>query len=185
MITEAFILSILIGFIRRGKLSNLAHVPLRHFYLFILPLVIFAAAYAAMRATGNESLLPYVRAANVLQYVVLLAAIVLNLHLGGMWLAGVGTFLNALVLAVNGGVMPVGMNALRTAGLTDLLHSKQDFIRHAIMSSETHLKAIADIIPIPGFAFIMPQVASIGDLLIAVAVFIFVQQYMCGGWRVE
>jgi hypothetical protein len=169
----------LIGFIRRGRLGNLGRAPLRHFYLFVLPFATFALAYAASRATGGDSYVTYIRAANIVQYLILLTAIGLNLHLYGMWLAGIGTFLNFLVLAVNGGVMPVSMKALQAARLTYLLEGEHSFIRHAIMTPETRLKAIADIIPVPGYGFIMPQVASIGDLLIAVAVFILIQRYMC------
>lgn len=179
MIIEAFILSILIGFIRRGNLGNLGRTPLRHFYLFVLPIALFAAAYYALCALGGKHFLLYIRAANLLQYVILLTAIGLNLHLSGMWLAGIGTFLNFLVMTVNGGVMPVSMKALQTARLTDLMNPEHGLLRHAIMTPETHLKAIADIIPIPGYAFIMPQVASVGDLMVAVAVFVLVQRYMC------
>lgn len=183
MITEAFVLSILVGFLRRGRLGNLGRVPLRHFYLFVLPLVVFTGAYLASRTTADGSLLPYVRAANILQYVVLLAAIGLNLHLRGMWLAGVGTLLNFLAVAANGGMMPVSKRALEAARLTELLNAQHGFIRHAIMTPETHLKPLGDIIPVPGFAFILPQVASIGDVLVAVAVFVLVQWYMCSAAR--
>lgn len=121
-----------------------------------------------------------IRSANIVQYVVLLAAIAANFHMREMWLAGFGTFLNALVVAVNGGAMPVSARALRAAGYEELLRPEvvSKFVRHSIMSSSTHLKLFADIIPIPKLLILPPQVLSIGDALVAVAVFIFVQRYM-------
>lgn len=179
MIIEAFTLSILIGFIRKGRLHNLGQAPLRYFYVFIIPFAILAGMMLTSLAGKNTAWQPYVRAANIVQYATILAAVALNLHMRELWSAAVGTFLNLLVIAANGGVMPMSARALRVAGLHQMLDPERTsrFIRHAIMTPDTRLKPLADIIPVPGFALIA-QVASIGDLLISVAVFVFVQRYM-------
>lgn len=177
MIIEAFTLSILIGFIRKGRLHNLGQAPLRCVYVFVLP--ILAGVMAVVFARAGPAWQPYVRAANIVQYATILTAVALNLHMRELWSAAVGIFLNILVIAANGGVMPMSARALRVAGLHQMLDPERTsrFIRHAIMTPDTRLKPLADIIPVPGFALIA-QVASIGDLLISVAVFVFVQRYM-------
>ena len=177
MILESFVLSTAVGFVRKGSLRNLSGIPLRHFYLFVLPFVLFASVLAAGPARGTLSILPYVKVISIAQYVILLAAIALNVHIREMWVVGAGTFLNFASLAANGGVMPVGTTALRIAGLTQLLNSES--ARHVIMTPETRLKWLADIIPVPTFSPLLSQVISIGDLVIAVGIFLLVQRYMC------
>lgn len=180
MIIEAFILSILIGFVRRGKLHNLGRAPIRHVWLFGVAFLIMATVETLGVSRHGGPLRFVIRSANIVQYVILLAAILANFHMREMWLAGFGTFLNALVVAVNGGAMPVSARALQVAGYEEMLRPEvvSKFVRHSIMSSSTHLKLIADIIPIPKLLILPPQVLSIGDALVAVAVFIFVQRYM-------
>jgi len=181
LVIEAFVLSILIGFARRGRLHNLGRAPLRYVYMFVPPFAILAGAEAIGFAKAVQAWQPYLMAANIIQYVTLLAAIALNFHIREMWLAGIGTFLNFLAIAANGGMMPMSTRALQIAGIRELLDPERisQFVRHAIMAPETRLKLLADVIPVPGFSIIItPQVASIGDLLVAVAVFLFIQRYM-------
>ena len=171
----------LIGFIRRGSLHRLGEAPLRYSYLFLLPIVIFAGVYTAAGVSGDLRWVPYVRVANIGQYMVLVIAILLNLRIRHMWMAGVGTFLNFLAVAANGGVMPISEKAIRIAGLTELLSPERTtrFVRHAIMTPETRLKLLTDVIPIPAQSIVFSEVVSIGDVMIAIAVFIIVQVYMC------
>lgn len=180
MILEAFILSIIIAFARRGRLHGLSVIPLRKWYLFILPFALSAVVVAAGQIGNPEPRLLYIKIANVVQYILLLSAIAVNLHIREMWMIGVGTLCNALVVAANSGMMPVSAKALELAGMGYLLDPGQfDWnIRHVLMTVSTRLGFLADIIPVPGIGKIMPEVASIGDMLLAIGVFIIVQRYM-------
>jgi hypothetical protein len=182
LIIEAFLLAIFVGFLRRGRLANLGRIPLRHYFLFVAPFIMFAAVCTIAATDTSGRMMPYVRIANVGQYILLLVAIGLNVHLRELWFAGLGTFLNFLVLTVNGGMMPVSRMGLKLAGLTWMLTSKETprFVRHAIMDTHTRLWMLGDIIPIPGLGArnFLAEVASIGDVLVAAAVFVLVQQYM-------
>lgn len=175
MIIEGFLLSVVVGFIRKGRLRNLGRIPLRHFYLFCLPFLLFAAV--SLISIGHKSWMPYIRIADVGQYVFLLIAIFLNFHMREMWLVAAGTLSNFTALAANGGMMPVSPQALETAGLVRALGS--DPIRHALMTPATHLKPLADVIPVHTFSAFLSQVISAGDILIAIGLFILVQHYMC------
>ena len=180
MILEAFVFSIIIGLIRRGDIRALNRINLKHWYLFILPVLVFGVVCSTLTEHG-QVFVKYVRFANIAQYVVLLTAVGLNLHIREMWVAGIGIFSNFLVLTANGGVMPMSPWALRVVGMSNLLKPEEvdKFIRHSIISPETRLVWLSDIIPLPGWWMIFKEVASIGDIIVAVAVFILIQRYMC------
>ncbi len=181
MILEALILSIIIGFIRKGSLYKLALMPLKKWYLFILPFLIGVAVVIGGQFGNPENYITYLRLANVIQYVIFLYAIYVNLHIKEIIPIGAGIFLNGLVIAVNNGMMPVSEKALRAAGLGYLLEpGKFDWnIRHVLMNEFTRLSFLGDIIPRPGIGKIMPEAASIGDVILAVGVFVLVQSFMC------
>lgn len=177
MIIEAFVLSVVIGFTRKGSLRNLGRIPLRHFYLFCVPFLLFAAVSGIALSAGQKSLMPYIRIADIGQHAVLLIAIFLNLHMREMWMVAAGTFSNFAALAANGGAMPVSMDALKSAGLAGVLGTQP--VRHALLTPETRLKPLTDVIPVHTFSPFLSQVVSVGDLLIAVGLFILIQHYMC------
>lgn len=168
----------IVGLIRRGSFKNLEKIPLRKIYLFVLAFVLAGAILALIIRGGDPTLVRYARWVNVLQYLIILAAIGLNLHIREMFIIGFGTFLNFLVLTANGGLMPISMTALRAAGLTTAI--KNYAVRHVLFPDyQPRLAILSDIIPIRLFGKVESQVVSIGDLIIAVGVFILIQHYMC------
>ncbi len=177
MIIEAFVLSLVVAFIRGGKLSRLEELPLRKTYLFLAAFVLAGAILTLIIRGGDPTLIRYARVVNVLQYVILLWAIAINLHVRHMRIVGIGTFLNFLVLTANGGLMPVSEYAIKAAGMTEAIRNYA--VRHVILTSETRMAFLSDIIPIRLFGKVMSQVASIGDLVIAVGIFLMIQHYMC------
>ena len=174
MIIECFVISIIIGLLRKGSLRNLAGIPLRHTFLFILPFLLFGVIITLART--NPELRSLIRAGNVIQYVLLLAAIILNVRIREMLVVGVGTFMNFVALAANKGMMPVSMKALQVAGMQDALNGQP--IRHALLTPETRLKWLTDVIPVPLGSPYLSEVVSPGDLLVAAAIFILVQRHM-------
>lgn len=83
----------------------------------------------------------------VLLYLILIYAAVRNWHLWGMRLALLGIVLNLIVIAANGGRMPVDLNQLRRTGRPDL---EQRLVtgrapRHAPLSHTTRLAFLADV----------------------------------------
>ena len=181
MIIEAFFLAILVGLIRRGSVKALGNMPLRHVYLFAFACILFPLAFFLAVKSLNVPA-GYIRAMNVAQYVFLLAAIAANFHIKEMLITGVGTFFNFLVVAVNSGVMPVSMKALSAVNMNGALGDNP--VRHAMMTPQTNLKFLADIIAVPpvclfGRTLLPPEVASLGDVVIAVGVFLLVMRFMC------
>lgn len=184
MIIEAFLVSLLVGLIRKGRLRNLADMPLRHYYAFILPILIIGvtSTLAVRHQIGDWS--GYVHAANVLQYVGLLAAIALNFHIWEIRLAGIGILMNGIVVSANGGMMPCSVSAAKIAGVARLLEGEMG--RHCVMTAQTKLGILGDWIAVPpppfapaGLSATLGEVCSIGDFVVAVAVFLLIQRYMC------
>lgn len=100
-------------------------------------------------------------------------------RLPGMPLIGIGVLLNLIVIAVNGGSMPVDLRAAEVAGLTRAAEelARPEYIKHSAAHAGTKLLFLADIIPIPR-PYPRPAVASIGDVVMAAGIFILVQQAM-------
>lgn len=179
MNVEAAVLSILVGLLRKGRISNLGRIPLRGTYVFAVPLVLCALAIVFTHHTDNSrAYLIGTRITNVLQYVVLLTAIGLNLHIRELRIVGAGAFMNFLALTVNGGVMPISESAARAAGLWALLDPAENtkLIRHVIMTPETRLRLLTDFIPIP--VPYIRAVLSIGDVVLAIGIFVLIQRFM-------
>jgi hypothetical protein len=177
LIIESFVISMLVGLIRRGSLRNLAQIPLRHTFLFVLPFLLFGCLVFLMRKTSGTEFAFSVRIGNVIQYLILLAAIALNLHIPEMRIIGAGTFLNALALTVNGGMMPVSMAALKVAGIANAICGET--VRHIPMTPNTRLNFLTDVVPVYLGNPYLSAVVSIGDVVIAIGVFILIQRYLC------
>ena len=100
---------------------------------------------------------------------VVVTFLVLNRHLAGVLLIGLGLGLNMFSIAANG-AMPVSETATRLAGaeyLTDHRHVEHGLhLRNEVMDDSTRMPFLGDVIPVPGLA----QVMSLGDLVIAVGV---------------
>ena len=84
-------------------------------------------------------------------YVITLVLIWINRNLPGMKLALIGLILNFLVMAVNGGRMPVSEWATVVSGQSEYL---PDLIagvgsRHVLLTDQTNLKFLGDVIPLP------------------------------------
>ena len=174
---EAAVLAVVVGLLRKGRLANLERIPFRGAYAFAVPLVFFIAATILTYHTHNAHLIRLaVRTLNILVYVVLLCLIAINLHIREMKLMGIGAFLNFLALSANGGTMPVSRWAAKAAGMLDYLE-RANGARHGIMTDGARLWPLTDLIPIP-----VPRlttVLSIGDVLLAIGIFMLIQRFMC------
>ena len=99
------LLAYIVGKLRKGNLRNLVHLPLQRVYLFYISLLLQLAA----RTQPMEGWAPQLM---VLSYLLLLLSLALNIRLPGMPFLFLGTLLNALVISLNGGQMPVALELL-------------------------------------------------------------------------
>ena len=96
-----------------------------------------------MLAFGPEELLAYGVALVLVSNLLMIWFALSNRHIPGLALVGVGIFLNALVIAVNG-AMPVSPDAARVAASTQEVGS----IKHEPLNGDTRLAILADRVPV-------------------------------------
>lgn len=157
------VISLAVGAARGGKLRNLTEIRVISWWLLPLGFVILAASGFTPDEYGELAVWLV-----LVSYVPLLLFVWLNRDLTGIWIAGVGILMNFSVIAVNGG-MPVLEEAARLAGETGQLILDT---KHVLLTDETHLPFLADIIPLPG------AVLSLGDVFLAIGVGVFLEDQM-------
>jgi hypothetical protein len=111
------------------------------------------------------------RVAHIGTYVAIGLFLWFNRRLAGVKLIGVGAFLNALAITLNGGVMPAARTAERLAGM----HLRPGFDNSAPVA-HAHLPWLGDVIPWPGP---LPNALSVGDLLIFAGMLVLLH-HTCG-----
>ncbi|MGJ9383472.1 DUF5317 domain-containing protein [Salipaludibacillus sp. CF4.18] len=176
MVFDGVVLSILVGFIRKGSLKGLAYLELKGALIFPIILVIQVLVYLF------QDKLPILGAASsyifMAVYIVGLYFLWLNRNLHGFLLIFTGVFLNFLVMAVNGGRMPVSLEA---AEILDPIYievlKNGIYGKHALLTESTRVAFLGDVIPVT-LPFRNGQVISIGDVLMNIGVFLFIQETM-------
>ena len=127
-ILAVLLVAIVIALLRGGRLSNLAEVRLRWWWLLLIGLAMQLAANVISTDVAVWLILG--------SYVVLILVVAANRKQEGMWLAGIGILMNFSVIALNQG-MPVLPEAAVLAGAdsTDLLLDA----KHVILDSSSKL----------------------------------------------
>lgn len=151
MLASGVILGIAAGLLARGDLRRLSDLRPRWWPLLFVAIAGRALAAAPLGETAQRGV-----------YVVALWLLVLfvsaNLALPGAVVIGAGIFLNALVITLNGGAMPISSEALGAAGATppgDALHRR--------LTDGTALPILSDVIPLSLFR----GVYSVGDIALS------------------
>lgn len=159
-IVAALVGGLVLGLVRGGRLRNLADVTFRAWPVLALG----AAVQLLVEGAGLGGGVGF--ALVLVSYGLLVAFAVANLVRPGMPLVLLGILLNALVIAVNGG-MPVKAEAIVAAGLADTPAEARalDFggKRH-VAGPDDRLLVLGDVLPVPIGA---GEVLSYGDLVLA------------------
>lgn len=111
------------------------------------------------------------RMAVVLGYLSVLPFLWLNRRSQGLALAALGLLLNLAVITANGGLMPVDNELAAARGITV---AEGELAKHQPMGPDTRLALLGDVIPVPP----IPTLFSIGDLLLDLGAFLFIQEAM-------
>ena len=177
----AVLCGLIVGWARGGSLSKLASLSLRCSWLIpialLLQVVVFSSQFEHLG--WSNWLRPPLYVFSIL---LLLLAAGLNLSLGGMRILGLGLLLNFLVIAANGGYMPVSPDNLDRAGLShqaELLRARGHFSNSTLLTDQTRLPFLADIFFIPP-PLPFHNVFSPGDVFIAIGGFLLAMRAMQG-----
>lgn len=180
MLVESLGTSLIVGKIRGGRFSNIASGEIRGWYFIGASFLIeFGAVYLALK--GVKIVTDGIFFIHFISYISLFCGLYMNLDKYSFWIITAGVLLNFIVIMANGGKMPVSGDALRFAGLyQNLVDIGQGrIVTHTLMNASTKLRFLGDVLPLPKY-YPRPKVYSIGDILLAIGVFIYLQQLMLG-----
>lgn len=167
--------AILIALLRGGSLMHFAELEIRWSGVIIAGFLLQVLVFSDFWQTHDtfRQLTPFAYLASL---ALLLIALLLNRHIPGIFLLGLGFLSNSIAIVANGGFMPASPSALALAGLP-LLAPGQTSNNSIGMGAETRLWFLGDIFAIPrGLPF--PNIFSIGDVLIAIGAVYLIQTVM-------
>jgi hypothetical protein len=177
MVFEYLVIAIFIGFARKGSITKLSETNIKLWYLFVASFLIQGLSmYFYQSSSFIASIYPVLIIGS---YLLIMYAIWSNRSLNGFKFFGLGTFLNFLVIAVNGGRMPVSTEALESVGLSTYIPKLLEGVtKHQIITNETRLWFLADVIPIQPPLALGSSVISVGDIFITLGVAWFIYKGM-------
>jgi hypothetical protein len=153
---------LLIGVVLGGRVTALARLPIRSWWLAYLAIALQIAAFPS-------GVLPWSTPNNVASvlwvasYAALGAVVVRNVRVPGLAVVGIGQMCNLVAIVANGGHMPVTRGALDAAGLS------YDVRNNSISLAHPHLASLVDRWAVPGW-IPFGNVYSIGDVVIGVGI---------------
>ncbi len=177
MLTTAFVGSILVGFLRGGSLRPFADLELRALWLVLVAF----GGQVAMRVwhLGGAA----VGILYGVTFALLLLFIWLNRRHWELAFMGTGIIANALVIWANGGRMPVSLSAYARA-TGEVLTTGIPDPTHVTLGAGSRFPWLADVWVLPR-PYPLAGVFSLGDVLVAVGLFLFMQRVMLGKSRLQ
>lgn len=174
MLLESIVLAIFIGFLTGGKLNPLLEVHMKKVGLLIFGALLQAVAFLSVKSNIDFGLNWIIPVLYSMSYVILLGFTWVNRLFPGIRIVAIGIALNALVISLNGGLMPVDPIYLPETS-RQLLQAGTG--THGLVTDTTRLKFLADIFyaDIPGLG---KQLFSLGDLFIDFGIGIFIVKHM-------
>ncbi|KAA9000973.1 hypothetical protein F4V43_14090 [Paenibacillus spiritus] len=183
MVYDGIALGLLVGLLRGGfrhGLRQFANLKIRGGLWFplllLLQFVVFELSDrspAIAAASGSFFIAVYAAGLYILW---------LNRSNPGFLFIFAGVLLNFAVMAANGGKMPVSLDAASVLGpyYVDMLKSGTVVTKHFLMDRSTRLSFLGDIIPLSN-PYPRTQVISIGDIVMNIGIFLYLQHLMVPG----
>lgn len=178
MIIESVGTSLIVGKLRKGRFSNLKDAEIHKWYLIVAAFLLeFLTVYFSSK--GYKFFTNNIFYIHFLSYCLLFIGIYFNISKLSFKLVMIGTFLNFIVIILNGGQMPVSHDAMVKAGLAEDINAmlNGEVITHTFIAKDTILKFLGDIFILPK-PYPRPKVFSAGDVFMAIGVFIYLQEIM-------
>ena len=182
MLIEAIILSVLIGWFRGGRLSKFRSLKEKSLWFLAIGILIQGAITFSNNFIGIESLdriLTYSKEIMLLSFILIVIGIVMNYKFKSLWITFVGFLMNFLAFFSNGWKKPILLEGLNLAGKASLI----EVIKESSISLFTPIVEGVKY-PILGNIIIfakpypMAKLVSIGDIIVGIGIFIFIQDIM-------
>ncbi len=186
MFIEALIVGIAVGLFRGGSVKKLKTAQIRMPALLILAFLIQVLVSFMLLAGSsffiNQRLIFY-----ALSYGLLFAALFTNLNSKAVWLIVLGSLLNFAVIFLNGGTLPIAVEALEKAGFNNRLELIQAgrLVQYQLTEGSGSWLAFLGKRLTPPAIYPIRQVFSIGDVLISLGVFLWIQDLLLGAGQYQ
>ncbi|MCR2044775.1 DUF5317 domain-containing protein [Anaerosalibacter massiliensis] len=182
MFIEVIILSLIIGFIRGGKISRFKGVNFRRMWILILALIIqyfLITMNFVEELSSFESVFKFTRELSIISYILLFVGILINLRYRSLWIVLSGSIMNFLVMILNGWKRPIILEGLELLGLEDFgfLLEQGKLPLYTPLVEKTKLAVLGDIMLVSK-PYPFPHVFSFGDFIICLGLFTLIQEIM-------
>ncbi len=114
MFVETLLLGVLIGMIRKGRLSNLSELQIKGWVFVVIGAMI---QFVPIFLNKFDLIPDYHVFFPFVALIIMLGVMAMNLSKSGVWLILIGGILNAIAIGMNNFKMPVDLNGLHYAGL--------------------------------------------------------------------
>jgi hypothetical protein len=176
MVFDGILIAILIGFTRGGSFKRFADIRFRMGWVFPVLLVIQLTIFYFQNKiewVGEMSNLSF-----MVVYIIGLTFLWVNRHHQHFLVIFIGVSLNFIVMAINGGRMPVSIDAAAVIDPHYLEATKNAlYAKHTLVTESTKLAYLGDIISLSA-PYPREQTISIGDVVMNIGVFLFIQSAM-------
>lgn len=175
LLVSVLVIALTVGLIRGGDLGAFSQHrwrwPILPAGAIILQVIAFLPDVSHPGATRLVA-----GSLHLASYLLTIAFVWVNHKTPWVWLIGIGLATNFLVIAANGGFMPVSAQVLpgtssAPVGQTDVYHNSR------LMGEATRLRFLGDIYRTPDW-FRLKRAFSLGDVLIGLGAFALVQRLM-------
>jgi len=178
MIWLFLLLAVIVGYMKGGKFIRLKNLEFKMLSPIIIALIfqylLLIFSDNDLKIVGN-----YVEEIYLGSFILLFIGILLNIKTPSLWLVLIGAISNFVVFFMNGMKIPVAADALNLAGMNNTINSIENgqYKLYEIIASGTDYSllgkviAIDQVLPISG-------VFSIGDVLITLGLFVFIESHM-------
>lgn len=180
MVYDGIIIALIVGLIRGGPLKGLTALSqLKLIAGWIFPVLLVVQFIIFYLQGNNELISRYSGYLFIVIYAVGLAFLWLNRREPGFKLILLGVFLNFLVMTLNGGKMPVSIEAAAVLDpmYVEMLKEGTTNTKHIMLMESTRLPFLGDIIPLTN-PYPREQVISIGDIVMNIGIYIFIYSVM-------
>jgi hypothetical protein len=176
MVFDGIFFSLIIGLFRKGNLKSLPYLKFKYGWIFPLLLMVEILVFVfqnKIKILGQVSGYIY-----IVVYVLGLLFLFLNRKNPGFLFIFIGVLLNFLPIVFNDGRMPVSPKAASVLDPSYLDTLKNElYAKHAVLTSSSKLGFLGDIIPITK-PYPRTQIISIGDIVMNIGAFLFIQYLM-------
>lgn len=150
LIAESFIISIILGFIRGGKLKRLSKIKFKAVWTFIIALIMQIIIVFSIEFNVNI-IVDYMEELHIFSYIIFFIGILVNIKYKSLWLITLGGMVNLFLLINKGEKATIVLDVLKLKGLDKI-------VIHRL--------------------YPYPRIIGIGDIIIALGLFIFIQSIM-------